>query len=61
MEYPEEKVTNLRTLLALMEDETPEVYFTVRKLVIVSLVEVFKDILPDYELKNVNPDGVKRE
>ncbi|ERL92295.1 hypothetical protein D910_09612, partial [Dendroctonus ponderosae] len=59
LENPEEKVTNLRTLLTLMDDETPEVFFTVRKLVIVSLVEVFKDILPDYELKNVNPDGVK--
>lgn len=59
LENPEEKVTNLRTLLKLMDDETPEVYFTVRKLVIVSLLEVFKDILPLYEIKNVLQDGVK--
>ncbi|XP_050299793.1 nucleolar complex protein 3 homolog [Anthonomus grandis grandis] len=59
LENPEEKVTNLRTLLSLMDEETPEVYFIVRKLVTISLMEVFKDILPDYEIKNVNPDGVK--
>lgn len=59
LENPEEKVTNLKTLLSLMDDQTPEVYFTVRKLVIVSLVEIFKDILPDYEIKNVKPEGVK--
>lgn len=59
LENPEEKVTNLKTLLTLMDDQTPEVYFTVRKLVIVSLVEIFKDILPDYEIKNVKPEGVK--
>lgn len=59
LENPEEKVANLKTLLTLMDDQTPEVYFTVRKLVIVSLLEIFKDILPDYEIKNVKPEGVK--
>ncbi|XP_066263007.1 nucleolar complex protein 3 [Euwallacea similis] len=59
LENPEEKVTNLRTLLNLMDDETPEVFFTVRKLVIMSLLEVFKDILPDFEIKSINLDGVK--
>lgn len=59
LENPEEKVTNFRTLLALMDDETNIVYWTIRKLLVVSLTEVFKDILPSYEIKNVNPDGVK--
>ncbi|CAH0550195.1 unnamed protein product [Brassicogethes aeneus] len=61
LENPEEKITNLRTLLKIMDEETPEVYLTVRKLVIVSLVEVFKDILPSYEIKNINAssDGPK--
>ncbi|CAG9762116.1 unnamed protein product [Ceutorhynchus assimilis] len=59
LENPEEKVTNLRSLIKLLDDDVPETYFTVKKLVIVSLLEVFKDILPDYELKNFNPENVK--
>lgn len=59
LENPEEKIMNLKTLLDIMDDETPEVYLTVRKLVIVSLTEVFKDILPSYEIKHVNNEGVK--
>ncbi|KAL1493764.1 hypothetical protein ABEB36_009457 [Hypothenemus hampei] len=59
LENPEEKITNLKTLLNLMDDEIPEVFYTIRKLTIVSLLEVFKDILPDYEIKNLNPEGVK--
>lgn len=59
LENPEEKITNLRTLLKILDEETPEVYLTVRKLVIVSLVEVFKDILPSYEIKNISTDGAK--
>ncbi|EFA07654.2 nucleolar complex protein 3 [Tribolium castaneum] len=59
LENPEEKVTNLRTLLKLMDEESSEVFFTVRKLATVSLLEVFKDVLPSYEIKKVNNDGVK--
>ncbi|KAJ3648361.1 hypothetical protein Zmor_020171 [Zophobas morio] len=60
LENPEEKVTNLRTLLKLMDEETPEVYFTVRKLATVSLLEVFKDVLPSYEIKKTpSQEGVK--
>ncbi|KAJ8923990.1 hypothetical protein NQ315_006766 [Exocentrus adspersus] len=59
LENPEEKIMNLKTLLSIMDEETPEIYFTVRKLVIVSLLEVFKDILPSYEIKHVSNAGVK--
>lgn len=59
LENPDEKVTNFRTLLKLMDEETPEIYFTTQKLVIVSLLEVFKDILPEYEIKNIINDGIK--
>lgn len=59
LENPEEKTTNLRTLLQLMDEEAPEVYFSVRKLATVSLLEVFKDILPGYEIKKMENDGVK--
>nr|XP_023027455.1 nucleolar complex protein 3 homolog [Leptinotarsa decemlineata] len=59
LENPEEKVTNLRTLLTIMDEEDADVYLTIRKLVIVSLLEVFKDILPSYEIKKTTSDGVK--
>ncbi|XP_068894937.1 nucleolar complex protein 3 isoform X2 [Tenebrio molitor] len=59
LENPEEKVTNLRTLIQLMDDNAPEVYFTVRKLATVSLLEVFKDVLPSYEIKKIDSEGVK--
>ncbi|XP_050510797.1 nucleolar complex protein 3 homolog isoform X3 [Diabrotica virgifera virgifera] len=59
LENPEEKVLNLRTLLSLMDEEAAQLYITVKKLITVSLLEVFKDILPSYEIKNLMPDGVK--
>lgn len=61
LENPEEKIMNLKTLLNIMDEETLEVYLTVQKLVIVSLLEVFKDILPSYEIKHSNSKEVKCE
>lgn len=51
LENPEEKLSNLRVLLKMFDDVTPEVYLSVRKLVVVSLLEVFKDLLPSYQIK----------
>ncbi|CAG9821319.1 unnamed protein product [Phaedon cochleariae] len=59
LENPEEKITNLRSLLTIMDEETEEIFITVRKLVVVSLCEVFKDILPSYEIKNIVGEGVR--
>nr|CAH7714599.1 unnamed protein product [Callosobruchus chinensis] len=59
LENPEEKVTNLRTLLSIMNEDLKEAYFTVRKFTILSLLEVFKDILPSYEIKKTINEGVK--
>lgn len=59
LENPEEKITNFRTLLQIMNDETAEAYFTVRKLAIVSLLEVFKDVLPSYQIKLQSTGDVK--
>lgn len=42
-----------------MDEESSEVFFTVRKLATVSLLEVFKDVLPSYEIKKISNDGVK--
>ncbi|VEN58187.1 unnamed protein product [Callosobruchus maculatus] len=59
LENPEEKITNLRTLLSIMNEDLKEAYFTVRKFTILSLLEVFKDILPSYEIKKTINEGVK--
>lgn len=59
LENPEEKITNLRTLLTIMSDETTEAHFTVRKLAVVSLLEVFKDLLPSYQIKLHDASEVK--
>ncbi|XP_046749750.1 nucleolar complex protein 3 homolog [Diprion similis] len=59
LENPELKAGNLKVLLSLMEEDHPEVYITVRKLAMVSLLEVFKDILPSYSIKQIPQDKVK--
>lgn len=51
LENPDEKVGNLQTLLHMMDEYIPEVFLTIKKLVMVSLLEIFKDILPSYQLK----------
>ncbi|CAH1955437.1 unnamed protein product [Acanthoscelides obtectus] len=59
LENPEEKITNLRTLLTIMNEDLKEAYFTVRKFTMLSILEVFKDILPSYEIKKTINEGVK--
>lgn len=61
LENPEEKIMNLKSLLDMLEEETSEIYYTIRKLVVVSLLEVFKDILPSYEIKSMKQEGIKRK
>lgn len=61
LESPEDKVSNFRNLLNIIDEEVEGVYFTVRKLAVVALLEVFKDILPSYQLKPQIVDGVKRK
>lgn len=59
LENPEEKVANFRILLNYMNENIPEIYFTVKKLATVSLLEVFKDLIPSYQIKPHVNDGVK--
>lgn len=59
LENPEEKLTNFRTLLKLMDDTTPELYFTLKKIVIAALLEVFKDLLPSYQIKGAEDTGIR--
>lgn len=61
LESPEERVSNLKSLVDIMNQYIPEVHITIKKLAAVSLLEVFKDLLPSYQIKpNIN-DGVKRK
>ncbi|XP_053977082.1 nucleolar complex protein 3 homolog isoform X1 [Hylaeus volcanicus] len=59
LETPENKSENFKALLDLMEETNPEVYITVRKLATVSLLEVFKDLLPSYHILQIQQEGVK--
>lgn len=59
LENPEIKINNLKILLELMDEMNPEVYITVRKLAIISLLEVFKDLLPSYHIHEATQDGVR--
>lgn len=46
-------------LLEIMEKRDPELQITIKKLVTLTLLEVFKDLLPSYQLKLEQYDGVK--
>jgi nucleolar complex protein 3 len=51
---------NFKHLLAMLSDTQPaEVRLTVPRLAAVSLLEVFKDILPEYQIKHVEEDGIQ--
>lgn len=61
LENSEEKISNLRTLLGMLDEDIPELHYTVKKLIIMSLLEIFKDVLPSYEIKNIRQEAVKRK
>lgn len=43
----------------MLNETDPEVCVTVKKLTLVSILEVFKDLLPEYEIKHHNNANVK--
>ena len=62
LEKPEEKVKNIGALLALMQEigsDKEQNLLSTRKLAMVSLVEVFKDIVPDYKVGVVDLEQQK--
>lgn len=59
LENPELKCGNFKILLDMMDEKTSEVYITIRKLAMVSLLEVFKDLLPSYNILQISQEGVK--
>lgn len=52
------QMKNFKPLLDMMGEVNPEVKITVRKLVTVSLLEVFKDLLPSYYIKLLDMEKV---
>lgn len=62
LEKPEEKVKNIGALILLMQEigaEKEENLISTRKLAMISLVEVFRDIVPDYKVGVVNLEQQK--
>ncbi|XP_034251483.1 nucleolar complex protein 3 homolog [Thrips palmi] len=59
IENPEQKLINFTPLLEMMEETHPEVKISVRKLVAVSLLEVFKDVLPSYYIRHIEIEKVQ--
>lgn len=60
LENPELKSGNFKILLDMMDERTSEVYITIRKLAMVSLLEIFKDLLPSYSILQISQEGIKR-
>lgn len=53
------QLINFGPLLEMMEETHPEVKISVRKLAAVSLLEVFKDVLPSYFIKHHDMENVR--
>lgn len=58
LEKPEDKMRNFNALYELMNDVNPETgipnLFAVRKLAMISITEIFKDILPEYRVGQID-------
>ncbi|EDL41810.1 nucleolar complex associated 3 homolog (S. cerevisiae) [Mus musculus] len=48
---PESHIKKLKELRSMLMEQDPDVAVTVRKLVIISLMELFKDITPSYKIR----------
>ncbi|XP_071491607.1 nucleolar complex protein 3 homolog [Diadema antillarum] len=51
VEDPEKNVNRLKDLRAMLDVQEPDIVVTTRKLVMLSLVEVFKDVTPGYRVR----------
>ncbi|XP_044096072.1 nucleolar complex protein 3 homolog isoform X2 [Neovison vison] len=48
---PESNIKKLKELRSMLMEQDPDVAVTVRKLVVISLLELFKDITPSYKIR----------
>ncbi|XP_053548291.1 nucleolar complex protein 3 homolog [Bombina bombina] len=53
---PENSIKKLKELRAMLMEQDPTVAVTVRKMVMISLMEVFKDITPSYKIRPLTED-----
>lgn len=51
IENPEENMKKLREIRLMLHESDPDVFITVRKLAMLSLMEIFKDIIPGYRIR----------
>lgn len=58
-ENPEERMENISAVLKLYKGLTADVYITGFKLISASLVGLFRDLAPTYEIKNTSKAGDK--
>lgn len=56
LENPKNEIKNFKILLDFMGERSPGIYITVRKLAIVSLLEIFKDLLPSYNIVQISQE-----
>ncbi|XP_077992569.1 nucleolar complex protein 3 homolog isoform X2 [Glandiceps talaboti] len=54
VEDPENSTQKLKQLRLMLDEKDPDVFITVRKLVMVSLMEIFKDIAPSYRIRELS-------
>lgn len=56
LEKPEDKMKNFTALFELMDERNGEKVnlLTIRKIATISMLEVFKDVLPEYRIGQVN-------
>lgn len=59
LENPEEKISNFRIIFQILEDEAIEASLSIKKVIVVSLLEVFTDILPSYQIKQQDAKNIK--
>ena len=57
LENPEERMDNVSSILKLYDTLTPDVLITGFKLLSASLVELFKDLAPGFEIKETSKPG----
>ncbi|XP_064602722.1 nucleolar complex protein 3 homolog isoform X2 [Liolophura sinensis] len=51
MQNPEDNMKKLKELRLMLHEEDSDVFITVRKLAMVSMMELFKDIIPGYRIR----------
>lgn len=62
LEKPEEKIKNLTTIMHMIDEKNKEGhvnFFPIRKMAILSLMEIFRDIIPEYRVGVVDLETQK--